>query len=168
MNNDDVLEIFKLNIFNDVYLERVVVRDERNQIIFDVDEERPGHPYFKVYNSTNIINFETKVARLHFKDSGMEYHSDKYLDWIITNKDVKLFKEILNDNNKREPFYTNWQILCYRWNTLNRIIPEKFKYFNGEYDNKNSNNHLYVSSIQEIPKTWFYDINKAKGKRKGL
>jgi hypothetical protein len=168
MNNDDVLEIFKLNIFDDVYLEYSVIKDYRNQIRFDVDEERPGHPYFKVYNSTTLKKFETKIARLHFKDSSMEYHSDEYLDWIITNKDVKLFKEILNDNNRSEPYCTNWQLLCYRWNTLNRIIPEKFKYFNGEYDNKNSNNPLYVSSIQEMPETWYYNINKAKNKRRGL
>lgn len=130
------------------------------------DRNRTGNPYFKVFNTEGLKSGETKVCRLHFFDSGMEYHQDKYLDWIPSNKDIKNIKKYLNAKHKDFDRYTNWQMTCWLWNYECAFdgICDREVYFNGEYDN--FTNPSYVPSNTPIPETWEYDPPKGKNKRR--
>lgn len=131
--------------------------------------EKIGNPYLKVFNAMYPKKNETKVARLHFIDSGMEYHSDSFLDWVITNADLKKIVQFFNSSHHDFSEYTNWQVACYLWNFEYGIIPEsKDDYFAGKYDETNMNNSSYVRSNQEMPATWEYDPPKNKSKRRKL
>ena len=130
------------------------------------DRNRSGNPYFKVFNTAIIKSGESKVARFHFKDSGMEYHKDKYLDWNITNNDIKFIKEFMTKPHKDFTEYSNWQMTCYLWNYEYGFDIDRIEYFNGEYDEIYLNDASYIPSTTEMPDEWLYDPPKKKSKRK--
>lgn len=139
------------------------------RIQINVDPGRVGVPYFKVFNEFKTKKHETRVARLHFMNSGMEYHKDEYLDWEITNKDVKRIKEVLKARYVEDnPDISNWDMAKYLWNLEYQFFGNSSmdKYFNGELDEKFKDHPSYVPSTTPIPDTWEYNPPKGKGKRK--
>ena len=132
--------------------------------------DKKGSPYFKVFTTPNFTD-DTRVARLHFFDTGMEYHQDKFKDWIITNKDCNDIIEILKMDHHEFPIYSNWQMACYLWNMEYGVIniQDKDKYMNGEFDKEFSDKKMYpsyVPSTTSIPEKWIYNPPKNKSKRK--
>ena len=152
-----------------------ITRDEELSIRIQVnpDRGRIGVPYFKVFNTPMLLRNKTKVARLHFMDSGMEYHQDEFMDWVISNQDIKNIKKVLNKKYK-DTQYTIWQMTCYQWNFEyasfynGKDIRNEDEYFNGVYDaDPDFYNHpSYIPSITVIPETWVYNPPKKKNKRK--
>ena len=150
-----------------------ITRDRDNGILISVNPEREhlNIAYFKVYDSDSV-NKAKRVARLHFKDSGMEYHKrdrNGKLTWDIKKDTIKEVLRILREESADAPGYTNWQYACYRWNYENDLIDAGYqKYFAGDYDEKYKNamdtnlQEAYVPSTQEMPKTWKYDPPKGK------
>ncbi len=57
---------------------------------YGIESERLCTAYFKVYDH-NDYTLAKRAARLHFKDSGMEYHRNPYekQQWILNSKDIK-------------------------------------------------------------------------------
>lgn len=164
----------------DDYLKSMVNVTSCPGINISVNEEKKklGIPYFKVYNHENVDN-ATKVARLHFKDSGMEYHKDPLGKevWELDNDEIKKIIELL----KMPSGYgwrNNWQMLCYQWNNhnlgwdysnnyYNLGAQDLKKYFTKKYDRYYAKDMeafelTYVPSTQEMPDTWIYDPSKAK------
>lgn len=148
--------------------------NEAMSITVNPDTSRVGDPYFKVYNSAKRKKHETAVARCHFKDSGMAFHTgDGYIDWQIDESDVKKIKRLLNKPAK-DPFeghptkYTIWQMTCYKWNEeyFGGEIDDFSKWVKGDYDEKFKDHPSYVPSTQKIPDTWIFDPPKGKGNRK--
>ena len=146
--------------------------DRKGNILIAVNPERDrlSIPYFKVYDSDDILTAK-RVIRLHFKDSGMEYHKDKYKEWVLNADDKKHIIRVLKKTSKRFKAYTNWQYMCFQWNYENNLIDDDITaYFNGDYDKKYENHpnsalkEAYVPSTQKMPDTWIYD--SSKGKRK--
>jgi len=141
-----------------------VATDQKLQLRLQVnpDRSRIGVPYFKVFNSTALKTGETKVARLRFKDSGMEYHNDKYLDWVIDSKDLKIIIPFLKTKHDDFPKYTNWEMAKWLWNMEYGFIQpsreNRDSYFAGKYDEANAEHASYVSSEQEMPETWIKDF----------
>jgi hypothetical protein len=132
------------------------------------DDNRVGNPYFKVYNDELPKKGKTKVCRLHFFDAGMEYHRDKYLDWIPNSKDIKNILRFLMEPHEREKVYTNWQMTKWLWNLEYKFFTPRDidRYMNGELDLKFKDHPSYVPSDTTIPETWVYDPPKGKNKRK--
>lgn len=132
------------------------------------DSGRIGNPYFKAYNAELTRPNETKVCRLHFFDSGMEYHQDKFKDWIPNGKDIKNIKEFLNSTHEREKNYTNWQMCKFLWNMEFKFFPQRDidRYMNGELDEQFKYHPSYVPSTAPIPETWEYNPPKGKNKRR--
>jgi hypothetical protein len=101
----------------------------------------------------------------------MEYINDGYADWIPTDEDIELFKMLLKFCNKikRNGKYTTlWQEMCTSWNRYCGLLSDDDaygKYFLGECDEINKGKIHYVPSNTSIPLTWYYDYEKAKGKR---
>jgi len=160
-NNDYVKQ-------NELFAEMATVTtSDKYQIKIAVnpDIKRKGVPYFKVYDSAKPKKNSTRIARLHFLDTGMEYHKgDGYLDWYITNQDIKDIKRLLLTLNVDFPNYNNWQVACYHWNLEYGLIPMGIsKYINGIYDH--IHHPSYIPSTTQIPDTWIYDYSKAKKKR---
>jgi len=137
------------------------------------DRFRMGVPYFKVYNTPAIIPHQTKVARLHFLDTDMEYHQDNFMDWILSGKEIKTIKKVLNKQYK-DTLYTIWQMTCYLWNYEysvfynDKAIYSEEDYFNGVYDSDPDfyTHPSYVPSAIVIPETWHYNPPKGKNKHK--
>ena len=132
------------------------------------DRNRRGNPYFKVLNTPAYRKGLSKVCRLHFMDSEMEYHTgDGMLDWKINNRDIKNIKDFMRSFNKREKKYTNWQMACYLWNLEYNFFTDDDpdKYFSGIWDADNKDHPSYVPSTQEMSETWIYDPPKSKNKR---
>lgn len=129
------------------------------------DRNRRGAPYFKVFDAAKDIPGETRVARLHFLDSGMEYHKDSYLDWRLTNKDVRRIQKFLQQPYKNTE-YTVWQMTCFLWNQEFRFSDFEDEYFNGEDEAANKSHPSYVPFDTKMPNTWIYDPPKGKNKRK--
>lgn len=124
------------------------------------DRSKEGVPYFKVFNDTKIKVGKTKVGRFHFTDDKMEYHNDKYLDWDITNDDIKNIQIFMNKKNKKQPAYTNWQITCYKWNEeYGFMLDKEEEYFNGELDEEFINCPSYVPSTTKMPDIWNTDFH---------
>lgn len=133
-------------------------------------------PYFRVYNSSSWET-ATAIARLHFKDSGMEsgyYERDEKQGvpiWNIPSGKLEKVVKILSSPIEDDPGHTYWQFACYQWNYENNLIPANSmaRYLNGEYDSKYSRDDAksrsYVPSTQEMPETWKFDEAKAKGKK---
>ncbi len=132
------------------------------------DRNRIGNPYFKVYDSSSFTK-GTKVARLHFLDTGMEYHQDEFDDWMLSEKDIKLIKELLNELHPREHDYTNWQMSKWLWNMeyMTSLPYDGIDdYFDGKFDDEFKDHPSYVPSNTPIPETWVYNPSKGKNKRK--
>ena len=131
------------------------------------DPDRIGNPYFKVYNTAVPKIKESRVARLHFLDSGMEYHQDKFMDWIPTKKEIKSIKDLLSQKHLVYN-YTNWQVACFLWNQEYHLFMQKDidDYMNGLLDEKLSIHPSYVPSTTVMPETWVYNPSKKKNKRK--
>ena len=142
-----------------------ITRDTEEGICIRVNEERCklNIAYFKVYNHPkNTV--ATKVARLHFKDKGMEYRRDdpegKKI-WDISSKDIEKVITVLKKRSKDLERYTNWQVACFQWNYENELIDDGMDaYFNGEYDEELKDNPAYVPSTQSMPEGWIYDPPK--------
>lgn len=139
-------------------------------IAYNDETDRLGIAYFKVYDHDKIRSSK-RVARLHFKDSGMEYHNDPLgkQPWILNSKDKKNIINLLKQPNEEHDGLTNWQILCYRWNRDNKLLPMGTtikEYFAGKYDNQHFSDtrleNAYVPSTQKMPDTWIYDPSKGK------
>ena len=137
------------------------------RIQINPDRGRKGNPYFKAFNSPNFSK-GTKVARLHFLDSGMEYHQDEFFDWVLTNKEIKQIKELLMEAHHDFPQLTNWQMACWLWNMEYSLIDPRNRsdYFSGKFDEQFKDHPSYVPSTAEIPETWVYDPPKGKNKRR--
>lgn len=160
-SSDDILDMK----IEDSYFEMAtIVRDvdRKGKILIAVNPERDrlNIAYFKVYDS-NDIKTAKRVIRLHFKDSGMEYHNDMYEKWILNSNDKKHIKKLLESPNKRHKSYSNWQYMCFQWNYENNLIDDDIDaYFNGDYDEKYINHPntalttAYVPSTQKMPETW--------------
>lgn len=144
-------------------------------VLFDygIESDRLNTAYFKVYDHNDYF-LAKRAARLHFKDSGMEYHRDPYekQQWILNSKDIKRIRDLLKDINDDDYYlyhdyntYTNWKILCYQWNHENGLIPASASitdYYSGKYDNDGSQlNNAYVPSTQKIPEAWNYEPPEA-------
>lgn len=134
-------------------------RDPELRIQVNPDPHRKGVPYFKVFNTSKLKAGESKVCRLHFKDSGMEFHNDGYVNWKITNKDIKLIRNFLQKNHKKDSQYNIWQMACYLWNLEYGFFDEDDQedYFKGEFDEKLKDHPSYVPSTQKMPDTWEYN-----------
>ena len=139
------------------------------RIQINPERGRKGVPYFKVYNSPSYTK-STKVARLHFLDTGMEYHQDEFADWVPTNKEIKQIRGLLMERHSREKNYTNWQMTCWLWNMeYTFIMPDKIdEYMEGKFDDAFKDHPSYVPSTTPIPDTWEYNPPKGKNKRRNL
>ncbi len=93
-------------------------------IAYNDETDRLGIAYFKVYDHDKIRSAK-RVARLRFKDSEMEYHKDTIgkQPWILNSRDIKNIINLLIGTNKTNPEYSNWQVLCFKWNYDNNFIP---------------------------------------------
>ena len=171
--NENILDM-EIDDYESYFEMATITRDidRKGNILIAVNPERDrlSIPYFKVYDSDDILTAE-RVIRLHFKDSGMEYHKDKYKEWVLNADDKKHIIRVLKKTSKRFKAYTNWQYMCFQWNyEINLIDDDITAYFNGDYDKKYENHpnsalkEAYVPSTQKMPDTWVYD--SSKGKRK--
>ena len=159
--------VYEYEYFNEM---ATIARDQDEGILISVNPEREHLtiPYFKVYDSYSVDTAK-RVARLHFKDSGMEYHKDPLgkMQWVINNRDVKNIRKVLQKRSKRDKPYTYWQIACFQWNYENGLIDDNInQYFAGKYDEMFEGDtrleKAYVPSTQEMPDTWIYDPPKGK------
>ena len=134
------------------------------------DPGRIGNPYFNVYDTESPKKGTSHVCRLHFFDSGMEYHQDGYLDWILTNKDIKKIKTFLMEDNFDIPDYSNWDMCKFLWNVEYHLFPRRLRYdyFAGKFDEQFKDHPSYVPSTTPIPDTWEYNPPKGKNKRRNL
>lgn len=165
MMHEDILdqEISESDDSVNYYWEMATIAtDEKLNINVNPEADHLSIAYFKVLNAESFRK-ATKVARLHFKDSGMEHHNDGLgkQPWILNSKELKHIIELLKEPNDSHDGYTNWQIACYQWNLENGLI-KKFKdYFDGVYDHMYDNDsrlkEAYVPSTQEMPETWEYE-----------
>ena len=140
--------------------------DDNLNINVNPEVDRLSIAYFKVFNAESFRK-ATKVARLHFKDNGMEYHQDRFgkQQWKLNFKEVKHIVKLLKSNHTDYDGYTNWQVACYQWNLENGLINQGIDtYFSGKYDhmydNDNRLKEAYVPSTQEMQKTWVCDKSK--------
>lgn len=152
----------------DDYLSEMSTVAFDNGINININQEidRLSIAYFKVYDHANV-NAAKRVVRLHFKDSGIEYHRDPLgkQPWKLSSRDIKKIANLLKQpNHEHDNMYTNWQVLCYRWNRDNQLIPSNAttkEYLSGKYDNQKFNDtrleNAYVPSTQEMPETWKYE-----------
>ena len=98
----------------------------------------------------------------------MEYHQDKFDDWIMPRKEIKQIKELLS-SKYRDTVNTNWQMACWLWNmeyNYFELGPDDMKlYFEGRFDDQFKDHPSYVPSTTPIPETWVYDPPKGKNKK---
>jgi len=156
------------NVDDEPFLEMATIAiDDNLNINVNPEVDRLSIAYFKVFNAESFRKV-TKVARLHFKDSGMEYHNDRSgkQQWELNSKDIKRIVKLLKEQNDSHDGYTNWQIACYQWNLENGLIRSFKDYFEGMYDHIYDNDsrlkEAYVPSTQEMPETWVCDKSKVK------
>lgn len=142
----------------------IAIADKLN-INVNPEPDRLSIAYFKVFNAESFRK-ATKVARLHFKDSGMEYHKDQSgkQQWGLSSREIKRIVKLLKEENDSHEGYTNWQIACYQWNLENGLIKTFKGYFDGIYDHMYDNDtrlkEAYVPSDQEMPETWIYNPDR--------
>lgn len=139
-----------------------ILKDKSYNLTIQVnpDKNRKGVPYFKVFNHAKVTPNETSVARLHFLDSGMEFHKDSFKDWIPTNKDIEIIHDVMNQKYKHTD-KTIWQMTCMKWNYeydnfYSSKVFDEDEYFDGIYDNDPDfcKHPSYVPSDTPIPDTW--------------
>lgn len=159
-----------LSIFeeHDDYLTEMatIIFTNKYNIAFNNETDRAGIAYFKVYDSGKISTAK-RVARLHFKDSGMEYHKHDRLKkeiWKLTLNEAKEIIEILKMPHKEHDSLSNWVILCYRWNSDNGLIPYNAtlkEYLNGKFDHQKFLDErfekMFIPSDTPIPDPWIYN-----------
>lgn len=133
------------------------VKDNFSVLVADVRGWNQNIPYFNVYNHADY-SCATEVARLHFRDRGIETCNNRGLpSWIMDSTEIKNLIEFMNRPNRFVSDYTNWQLACYKWNCENYIFQtdEWFKdYMDGKLDAKYSSNNAYIPCTQKMPKTW--------------
>lgn len=152
----------KMRQSDEPFLEMATIAiDDDLNINVNPEPDRLSIAYFKVFNAESFRK-ATKVARLHFKDSGMEYHKDRSgkQQWNLSSREVKRIVKLLKSNHTDYDGYTNWQVACYLWNLENGLIDQGInKYFSGIYDEKYDNDsrlkEAYVPSTQEMPDGWY-------------
>jgi hypothetical protein len=176
--NEHEIEFYSTDIIGYDYEECPPVDIELAVKYHGIRDGYSKHPYFKmlditpyigVENMRSIEDYKLRVARLHFRDSDMEYINDGHPDWIPTDEDIELFKRVLNKPKDNYPKYTNWQFTCFRWNyEYDDVVEDIDIYLTGYYDDLEEaiNDPGYIPSNLSIPSTWYYDYEKAKGKRK--
>ena len=122
------------------------------------DRRRKGIPYFKVYDNSSYTS-ATKVARLHFKNYGIEDHKDRYESWYPNNKEIKMIRNFMMNQHVDFPQYTNWQMACWLWNLEYDFFNNhnRDEYFAGKFDEEYKDHPSYVSSNQEMPESWHKD-----------
>lgn len=138
----------------------IIGRDVKHNfsvLVADVRGWNQNIPYFNVYNHADY-SCATEVARLHFRDRGIETCNNRGLPpWIMDSTEIKNLVEFMNRPNRFVSDYTNWQLACYKWNCENYIFQtdEWFKdYVGGKLDTKYSSNKAYIPSTQKMPETW--------------
>lgn len=138
------------------------------RIVVNPDYTRKAIPYFKAFDTQGLKDNITKVTRLHFLDTGMEYHRDAYKDWKLNSEDIKNIKELLMSSHYDYDEYTNWQMACWLWNLEYGLFStfDLDDYFAGKLDDQFKGDPSYVPSTTQMPDTWIYDPNGAKKKRK--
>lgn len=173
MTNDDMTnkceyqyeDILNCVAANDVFFEMATIATGNNlNINVNPETNRLSIAYFKVLNAKSF-RAATKIARLHFKDSGMEYHRDSLgkQQWILNSREIKNIIKLLESKHADYNGYTNWQVACYQWNFENGLINQGIHdYFNGKYDHVYDNDsrlkEAYVPSTQQMPKNgWIVD-----------
>lgn len=160
-NGKVVAEHFNVEPFGE--MATIYNEDEPNlKIQVNPSNTKRGVPYFKVFDSRSPKRNETRIARLHFLDQGMEFHKDAFKQWIPNGKEIKIIKEVLD--MPYDDTYTNWDMAKWMWNleyseffndkTLKRS--DIGTYFNGKFDNdKDFYMHpSYVPSTTSMPETW--------------
>lgn len=146
---------------NESNLDMVIIgRDVKHNfsvLVADVRGWNQNIPYFNVYNHADY-SCATEVARLHFRDCGIETCNNRGLPpWIMDSTEIKNLVEFMNRPNRFVSDYTNWQLACYKWNCVNYIFKtnEWFRdYMDGKLDVKYSSNKAYIPSTQKMPETW--------------
>lgn len=156
----------------DEYLEEHIAGTEGLCVSIDPEVCPLNIAYFKVHNHFSVFS-STHVARLHFKDSGMEYHIHKTLHkkiWAMSASDIKTVIAFLNARSIFNTEYSNWQMACFQWNRFNWLLPLHTyidEYFTGAYDNMYPKDDIrskaFVPSTQKMPDTWIYDPQKGEG-----
>lgn len=172
MESELNLEITESDIMDeciyDEYLENPIASAEGLCISIDEEVRHLNIAYFKVHNHINVFG-STHVARLHFKDNGMEYHIHETLHkkiWSISSSEIKKVIALLNAECHINPEYSNWQMACFQWNCFNGLLPLQTnidEYFTGAYDKmytQGAQANAFVPSTQEMPDTWIYDPPK--------
>lgn len=166
----DGMDDFLNQPIDEPFFEMATIATDKNlNINVNPESDRLSIEYFKVLNAKSFRS-ATKVARLHFKDSGMEYHRDPSgkQPWALNSKEIKQIVRLLESKHVDYNGYTNWQVACYQWNYHNGLVKSFKDYFAGDYDEKYKNatdinlQEAYVPSTQEMPKTWKYDPPKGK------
>lgn len=158
----------------DEYLEEPIASAEGLCISIDREVRPLNIAYFKVHNHISVFS-STHVARLHFKDNGMEYHIHETLHkkiWPISSKEIKNVIALLNAKCCSNPKYSNWQMACFQWNRFNELLPLHTnidEYFTGAYDKMypvdDVRSKAFVPSTQEMPDEWIFDPPKEKQTR---
>lgn len=148
-----------------------IAKGVKLHISVDQEVHRLSIAYFKVYDHERVPSSK-RVARLHFKDSGMEYHANDPLGkeiWAIPTDAIKNVIAILKSQNMINREYSNWQVACFEWNHYNGLLPgdvDLEKFFTGAYDQMHRSStraNAFVPSTQKMPDTWIYDPPKGKG-----
>lgn len=109
---DEFNSNFTSEYIDDEYLENYqsIARDKGLHITVDWEKNDLNIAYFKVYDNIDIRS-STHVARLHFKDSGMEYHinnSNHKKIWAMDAVEIKNLIALLNYRCNDNPKYSNW------------------------------------------------------------
>lgn len=154
------------NSHSEPFLEMATIAYEKNLNI-NVNQEikHLSIAYFKVYDHEKY-SAAKRVARLHFKDSGIEYHNDGRgkQAWKLNASDNKKIIMLMKEQSDSHTGYTNWQVACYQWNYENGLVKNFNDYFNGKYDHMYDNDSrlkgAYVPSTQEMPKHGWVDLVK--------
>ena len=155
---DNLENLFELNGPEEYLGEMATIISDRKigiRIQVNPDPNRKGVPYFKAFNNSKPKERETSVARLHFLDNGIEHHKDGFLDWKITNSDIKLIKSVLESNPKNSD-RTVWDVAKWKWNLEYRFFDDDDEddYFDGKFDDQYKDHPSYVPSTTKIPETW--------------
>ena len=145
------------------YEDEVFYEKEGFRITSIINTKPPYIPYFKVYDNSSYTS-ATKVARLHFKNYGIEDHKDRYESWYPNNKEIKMIRNFMMNQHVDFPQYTNWQMACWLWNLEYDFFNNhnRDEYFAGKFDEEYKDHPSYVPSTQKMPETWIYDPLKSK------
>ena len=126
-------------------------KENRIMIAVNPDSGRIGCPYFKYLNDSNYLKAE-KIVRILFKEADYVVHNDGKDLWELNNREKKLLMDVLQEQSKKYPKYTNWQAAKFDWNC--EYLEEMLQiddYFNGNYDDIYASDSGYVPSDLEMP-----------------